>query len=127
MTLAPGPIWQDGLGKETPMSIIARHPAPHDIPEGRQFAWLVPYLQKAEIDAVLSQNPFRVVDHRPLDQVVQDARQAASGLRPYVMQPVQALSASCSRRPTAFGLATYFGGNTTRSSTPSSAWWLSIP
>jgi len=75
------------------MSVVAQRPAPHDIPEGRQFAWLVPYLQKAEIDAVLSQNPFRIVDHRPLDQVVHDARQAATGLRPYVMQPVQALSA----------------------------------
>jgi hypothetical protein len=48
----------------------------------------VPFIQKLEIDAVLNQNPIRLVDRRPLDQVVQQARAAMLGLAPYVVQPV---------------------------------------
>jgi len=70
------------------MSAIVQELDTHGSHGARRFAWLLAFVQKVEIDAILNQNPIRLVDHRPLDQVVRQSRAAIAALGPYVMQPV---------------------------------------
>jgi hypothetical protein len=67
----------------------------HDDQAGdREFRWLLPFLHPAEIDATLTQNPIRLRDRRPTDQVLAELRQHRVSLEPYVMESVQALPPS---------------------------------
>ena len=70
------------------MSAIVHQLNPYDSHGARRFAWLLAFVQKLEIDATLNQNPIRLADPRPVEQVVQQSRAALAGLGPYVMQPV---------------------------------------
>jgi hypothetical protein len=60
----------------------------------REFRWLMPFLHPAEIDATLNQNPIRLVDARPANQVLAETRQRQGGLAPYMVEAVRPLLAS---------------------------------
>ncbi len=54
----------------------------------------MPFLHPAEIDATLTQNPIRLLDPRPTDQVLAELRRRREKLEPYVMESVQPLPPS---------------------------------